>query len=318
MSQRLHIIAACADRKRLPALPELCLRSHRATGKRTRLRSFLDALEAASGERLPARDLYVGSYWAAIRELPDLAAQRGLACRLWVASAGYGLVPSDAPLHGYSATFQLGADDSVASSNGLPVRTQLASWWTALTMWPGPASKHPRRLVDLAKSDRRASFIVVASRRYVQAMGPDLVQAASIIGERFAVVSSSDSAQEPDLAEHLVPSEAALLPAVGGALPSLHARVARDIVLRSRGRGLCASSLRAHYQRLVERSTYEGMPRRDGASDLEVATFIRTQLGEQPDLHCTPALRMWRASGRACEQKRFKALFHEVAYGNAH
>lgn len=36
--------------------------------------------------------------------LPAIAAKAGLKAHLWVASAGFGLVPADSALHSYSAT----------------------------------------------------------------------------------------------------------------------------------------------------------------------------------------------------------------------
>jgi hypothetical protein len=149
-------------------------------------------------------------------------------------------------------------------------------------------------------------------------MGPDLEAAGRTVGDRLVVISSADADAEPALAEHLVPSEARLLPVVGGSLPSLHARVARDIVIRTRTLGLRAAELRSCYRRLIEGSSYSGMPQRDAAKDAEVVAFIRRIVKQKPGLHCTPALRMWRDGGRACEQKRFKRLFHEVANRDVH
>ncbi len=313
MSQRLHIIAACAQRKRLPVDSNLRLRSHGASATETRFQSFVAALEAAPGERLPARDLYIGSYWAAVRALPEIGSQRGLASSLWVASAGYGLIPADAPVCAYSATFQAGSPDGVASSEGdVPVREQLSSWWTELATWRGPTQSSPRRVRDLVTSDRKAAFVVIASPRYVQAMGSDLKQAATLVGDRLIVVSSVGAAAEPGIAEHLVPSEASLLPVVGGALPALHARVARDILITTGTRELRAPYLQARYRSIAERSSYAGMPQRDDASDAEIIAFIRRAVSNRPGLRHTPALRLWRGGGRACEQGRFKRLFREV------
>jgi hypothetical protein len=44
-----------------------------------------------------------------------------------------------------------------------------------------------------------------------------------------------------------------------------------------------------------------------------VKRFIKAELRNAPDLSCTRALRILRDGERACEQKRFKNLFHGVA-----
>jgi hypothetical protein len=46
--------------------------------------------------------------------------------------------------------------------------------------------------------------------------------------------------------------------------------------------------------------------------------FVKSALKASPRLTHTPALRMWRESGRACEQKRFRRLFQEVASSHVH
>jgi hypothetical protein len=51
---------------------------------------------------------------------------------------------------------------------------------------------------------------------------------------------------------------------------------------------------------------------RDPQSDDAVRSFIRNARREQPTMGHTALLRRLRAGGRACEQKRFKALFQQV------
>jgi hypothetical protein len=143
-------------------------------------------------------------------------------------------------------------------------------------------------------------------------MAGDLEVAASILSGRLLIVTSATEGNEPRLAPYLIPSAASLLPVVGGSLPALHARVAKHILLGSREHRLDATSLKKRYSGLIESSGYAGMPTRDEASDAEVTAFIRREVRKKPALRYTPALRMWRSTNRACEQKRFKLLFQEV------
>jgi hypothetical protein len=48
---------------------------------------------------------------------------------------------------------------------------------------------------------------------------------------------------------------------------------------------------------------------RERADDDQVRAFIRNAIRKQQDLSHTRLLREFRASGRACEQKRFRDLF---------
>jgi hypothetical protein len=62
-------------------------------------------------------------------------------------------------------------------------------------------------------------------------------------------------------------------------------------------------------RRVPELARYE----RAAMTDAQLNLFIRASLMREPTLARTPMLRKLRASGYACEQARFGALFGEVA-----
>ena len=98
---RINVVAACTDRKRATAVEPVRLRDVAAGPDR--VEAWWKRL-ASQPVRLRADELYVGDHWSIVRDLVSLANRRGFDGQLWVASAGYGLVPSDAPLANYSAT----------------------------------------------------------------------------------------------------------------------------------------------------------------------------------------------------------------------
>src|SRR5262245_42960354 len=97
-------------------------------------------LSTHSTETVPAVDLYGGDHWSVARSLPEVAAASGFDAYLWVASAGYGLVPADARLRPYSATFAAGHSDSVclARTDGTTRSKFARDWWAHLGEMPGP------------------------------------------------------------------------------------------------------------------------------------------------------------------------------------
>src|SRR4051794_9805519 len=95
MSQTVHILATCTDRKRAEVPPELRLRSVRANTVAGRAKLWRERLDASRAPSLSASDLYGGDHWAVVRGLPTVAEQSGAKARLWVISAGYGLVAGD-------------------------------------------------------------------------------------------------------------------------------------------------------------------------------------------------------------------------------
>lgn len=313
MSTTVHIVAACADKKRYPPDRGARLRAHSRGSVAERVASFTAAL-CEAGPRLPASELYVGPYWATVRSLPEVAASAGRAARLWVASAGYGLIPATATVSPYSATFQVGHLDSVADPRSShPVAGQLSAWWTELTRRSGFSHLEPRSLAELAASDPRATVMVVVSPRYFQAMRVDLERTAETLGERLIVISSQRLGDGDPLQTNVVVSEGRLTNVVGGALPSLHARVAAHMLREARSHALTATSLRTLYAQLssttAPRRTFDRRP----MSDDEVIEFIRRATAHDRRASHTGLLRELRSNGRACEQKRFKRLFEEAS-----
>jgi len=103
-----------------------------------------------------------------------------------------------------------------------------------------------------------------------------------------------------------------LVHAVGGALPVLHARVTEKLLEVAGGKPLQAGQLRTHFARVSARQPEWQLPVREKSADKEVRAFVRRELRSTPRLSYTAALRRYRATGRACEQKRFKVLFGSV------
>jgi len=251
-----------------------------------------------------------------VRELPRSAQERGLRPELWVASAGYGLVHADSPLHAYSATFAPRQPDSVVPSlSGQQARDAQTAWWDDLSTRQLTGSQRPRSVCALASNDPKSILLVVGSPRYVSAMRGDLLAARNELrdGGQLLIVSSEDPAFVRGLEDNLVPTDARLLRRLGsGSRVSLHAQTARMLLTESRYE-LNAAVQRPRLQKLLKRlPAYEQPSGRAAQSDAQVKTFIRRALTAGPTSR-TGLLREFRKSGRQCEQKRFKRLFDEVA-----
>lgn len=263
-----------------------------------------------------AADLYLGDHWSIIKSLPQVATEIGLRAFLWVASAGYGLIPEDAPVCSYSATFASGHPDSVYTPPFEASKFDvLRAWWRGLNRLPGPVRDVPRSLEAIAHKDAGAVILVVGSSDYVGAMEEDLLAAAGALRDssQLIVVSTPARLAQNGLRSHVVPSDARLQASLGGARPSLHARVARKIIVEAGEWDLNVDVLRARYARVLARSPELEKFDRQTMTDEEVSKFIRAERRRNPTLSCTRLLRTLRDSGRACEQARFKGLVHQVS-----
>ncbi|WP_229072210.1 hypothetical protein [Actinoplanes sp. DH11] len=299
----VHIIVTCANRKRAPIPEGLRLGDLRDHAEAKRFSVWAERLVAAT-PRMPAIDLYGGEHWQAVRALQQ--AVDGTA-RLWVCSAGYGLVPIDAQLVPYAATFAPGMDDSAGSSPAA-----MREWWRQLTRWEWPAADTSRSFADLARQDPRSTIVAVLSESYMRACSDDLRDAAAGLADReqFAILGPPKRCAELD--EFVVPVTAALRSVVGGSMQALNVRTAMHL-LTAVGSNVGFSTLRK-----LARETAEAAPPDPGRrptgqklGDQEVRDYIRQALSDGPGT-ATSLLRRLRAAGQSCEQARFHGLFAEV------
>lgn len=301
----VHVVVTCSNRKRYPVPARLRLGDLRERRQSVRFEAWTRRLDA--GEPVtPAIDLYAGEHWQVARGLP---AATGDAARLWVCSAGYGLVAADTRLHPYAATFSPGNADSVGDSGG-----QARDWWRRLTNWPGPGTGRPRSFADLARRDPTASVLAVLSDAYVRACADDLREGADQLVDRDGFAVIGPAACGGDIDDLLVPVTARLRALVGGSLQALHARVAAHLLATVARPGGVSRALLRDAARHAAATAPADPSRRSGGvrlSDQEVRAFIGAELATG-SASATVLLRRLRDSGRSCEQSRFKQLFAET------
>src|SRR5262245_32875137 len=116
MKPVLQIIVSCTNRKTASVPEPLRLRSVPTGSSNSRVSEWCRRLERHRGPTVAAERLYAGEYWTVAKELPELARETGYKAKLWVMSAGYGLMPVSACIHPYSATFASAELDSVATN----------------------------------------------------------------------------------------------------------------------------------------------------------------------------------------------------------
>jgi hypothetical protein len=266
-----------------------------------------------SGEPIAALNLYAGDHWSVVKSLPLLANEFGFRSKLWIISAGYGLVPSETLLHPYSATFTSGHPDSVARSSREVAGDAVSLWWETLSKFPGPDPEQPHSLTHLLSATRNARFLIVASPPYLRAIEKDLLSAFQTISkrDRILIITSRDGLRT-NLNGNIIRSDARLQASLGGARVSLNARVAAMIIMNSGTWGLDAQALAPKLNGLIAQSPALLNYDRRRMDDEEVKRFIGKSLKLDPDFRCSSLLRILRDSQKACEQKRFKRLYWSV------
>lgn len=307
----IQFVVTCAKAKRGRIPARFRLRSVRPRNVNAAADSWTDRLREAVGPTVPAFELYRGDHWKAASDVAAVAA--GVGGRAWVCSAGYGLIPFDAPVRPYSATFTAGDPDSVSRLIAREATDVNAAWWDAIAEWEGPLAGTSRHLVDIAKQAPADLLVVTVSEPYLRALTPDLLAARSRLSSprRLLVLCGGAPAEHP-LADNLVRWDSRVQ-IVDGALASMNARVARRLLQDVQPRRLTLAAARERVASWATTAPSRSRPERQRVSDEEVREFIRDHMKTCPSLSPSALHREFRDSGLACERVRFLSLLQAIS-----
>lgn len=290
------------------------LRNVQTDSVETRFEEWVQRLETQRSEYLEAQHLYAGDHWTVSRELVRAAAVSGLKARLWIISAGYGLITPTKQIKPYTATFSNRHPDSVSPNGDSELYGRCANkWWELLSGWKGLTSQTPRSLSQLASEEPHVSMLVVASPPYLRALRSDL---RAVLGNLHRpddlCVVSPDVDYMGQLSLNVIPCNGRLKSLLGGSMVSLNARLARRILLEANHWPLQASVLKERYNCLLASQAPQLAYNRQRMDDASVREYITAALMKNWTKSPYPLLRQLRDEGYACEQARFSVLFHEV------
>jgi hypothetical protein len=306
---KLFFYTSCTLTKSMVAPAHLCAGSlpHGLVSKRQK--EWSSRIDGWEGDRPPARELYSGGRWSVVRGLAR--ARPEIQC--FVISAGYGLVPIDALLAPYEATFAWGQHNSVALAGGKRAAEENVEWWKRLCDWEPFGVKGPRSICACAIGAATDVHVFALSPFYLAAISKDLAQARQQLADsgRMIIVSSGKAAQN-DLNANVIPVQADLQTLLGGGLVSLNVRIAVEAVNSIAVSNLTLEEVRNFVGDLTSRAKPRIYPKRCPVSDDQVIGFIKNAASQERKPSYTNLLRRFRDSGQACEMKRFKMLFQEA------
>ncbi|MFI9812278.1 hypothetical protein [Saccharothrix variisporea] len=261
-----------------------------------RLEEWAERLRTAE-QRVPLMDLYKGEQWVQAAAVLQAAVDAGFTPDLWVASAGLGLQSAKKRFPAYAATFSPGSPDTVAAAV-----VDRRRWWKGLRKHVGGS-----RVETLG---RNRPVLLILSEVYGSVLKPELGELAANGHDVLLIGGSADDDTIDGV--HHVPADGALRKALGGTLTGLNARMAATWLAQCEEGDLLSPSTSGSWERWVQRYAHPERYNRTPMTDAEVKAFIRASVAEQPDVSRTRLHRQLRASGRACEQKRFANLFSET------
>jgi hypothetical protein len=300
----VHIVVTCTNRKTTSPSDFLKVRTLGRDSVEARATDWIERLASSKAQAIAARDLYCGEHWTVVKSMHGEAAQFGRTVRIWVVSAGYGLLPLDAEVRSYAATFCSGHVDTVG------LGTSQTVWWQSLARWEGPAEGAPRSVTELIFESAGAPVLIALSPPYLYACTPDLLGAVQHAKPGQVSIVSAGTRGGP-LHAWLLPCDARFQHALGGSLQALNVRIVSHL-LRTHSGPIEQRSLSEALQELLAVQPAVVRYERTKVTDDELVQFIVDQLADGGRLSHSRLLRIFRDSGGACEQARFRSVYESV------
>jgi hypothetical protein len=307
----INVIVSCSNRKRFPVTQGCSLRQIAGHNLTLRANRWLSNLKKNNVPEHKAERLYGGDHWSIVRAIGSQSLNRRIRARVWICSAGYGLVPYEAALKSYRATFSRGHRDSVSRAKS-PKDCSLENrlWWDLLGIsWPGPAPGEPRRLRDIPRIYGKSPMLVALSADYLEAVAKDLRQLLSdpYYRTHLHVISCGSQNLGTLLSTQILPCDASMQAAVGGARVSLNVRIAAHLI-RHLKTGAETREALIKVCDAIERKPLS-IIKRVPVSDSDVRSFIKSEFRKNPRLSRSTLLQLLRKKRFACEQSRFARLY---------
>jgi hypothetical protein len=314
MGAVIDVIVSCSNRKRYPVRRNLSLRSLEDGTIAQRAVRWLSRLKNTDVSGYPAESLYAGDHWSIVRSLASSKLKTRTQARVWVCSAGYGLIPYHALIKPYDATFARGHRDSVSLAHSLTqARSENQRWWDSLaSRWKGPTPGEPRKLSDIPTVYGRTPMLVVLSSDYLAAVATDLqiLLSDAYYRDHLSIISSGSDNLSTPTSQSLLPCNATMQHAVGGVRVSLNIRIAAYLLRQLGGRTATYDNMRKICGGIKTRT----LPQtgRKTLSDDAVRDFIKHEISKDPKASRSRLLARLREQNYACEQSRFARLYRSL------
>ncbi len=105
MRQELHIFSTCTNSKKKPELDSCLLSTCLKKNYQSTVNEWMKRLNRSAIPRYTASKLYSRLHWQESLKCVKVAQENGFDAKLWILSAGWGLISADEKICSYSATF---------------------------------------------------------------------------------------------------------------------------------------------------------------------------------------------------------------------
>jgi hypothetical protein len=306
----MNVVVTCAARKIEPAAAQARVKNLKRRTLKGRFTEWSMRIRHNSEKAVKAIDLYRGNSWSIIRKLQK-DGKHGKKLRLWIISAGHGLISTDTLVIPYAATFADGHPDSVKPSRLQNSTT--GDWWKKLVQWRRQARQKVSSISDIAKSYPDEPLVIAISKEYLSATYDDIVEARKmLLSPDKMVIICTGAKKNGDLADNFLPCDARFENHFHCCRGDLNVYLLESVVKSHFASDISASKLKAGFKRKLDKLPKIALQNRSRLSDLALEAFITFNLLDCCGGSFTNLLSLLRSEGCACEQKRFRRLFFRV------
>ena len=311
-NKSVNLFVTCTATKRFLPTGNVLLREVGGSSIPERFSHWTERIQRSRAVVRPALETYSGGHWSVVRSLDDSRQKHEGTSRLWIVSAGYGLISAADEIIPYGATFAPNQPDSVSSSSDPSHTESSVAWWQLLAKWrpPNLQPSAPRSVAEVVLLYPQATNLLVLPPDYFRALSEDLRRSIHLLADpQKLIILSSDEKSCAELPNNTIRLDARLQVHLGGARSSLGIRTARAILQKLVGRSVRLDSAREVVAELVCRHGVATIYDRKPVADGQVVQFVSDELSRNHSLSFTQGLRRFRDAGFACEMKRFRRLF---------
>jgi hypothetical protein len=192
-------------------------------------------------------------------------------------------------------------------------RASLRKWWNLLCGWRESKGESVASITGIARNYPNEPIIAAISADYLKAVTDDLSQARAALSDpRLLLVISAGSKPKGILQENILPADARLEGLFGKSRLTLNSKIAEWVLSNFAADELRTNSVSERLEKMIQNLPPSTYPNREKSSDAEVLDFLENKLQSGERTSYSVLLRDYRASGRACEQRRFRGLFKKL------
>ena len=300
-------VVNCVNRKTLETHRELSI-SNYSSNLNLRLINWISRISNPNSPLIDALSLYAGDNWTVVKNTIAKVEQ----IELWIVSAGYGLIRSDAEIESYDATFERKDDNYVGKDDKKRDNYESdQAWWLKVNEWKGPSSETERSFKSLFKNNPDTPILFSLSRKYFSAVSTDLESAIENFPQRNNLfLFATGKLPEPFKRFH-IPVHARYKKKIGGNPLSVTTRTASALIKSSESHKFDFETVQQvimnDYESLDPLVPHNRKPR----SDEQILKMIEEMKKVNPRHSHSSLLRVYRDQGYACEQGRFRDLYNK-------